>query len=273
MQKDYIDVFTDGSLVRHGRLVRCGYGIYFPNGEYKSISRNFNHEPITNNRAELYAILKTIVLCHKIQKSRLHQLENKSDFENENIEIINVTDKDNDILTKSLNMLLFNYCTLDNFIIIDKPLIKYLYQFITENILPDWLFLLSKDQCMLLFEVIDINTDLYLSNYNFANQLLHLSIHAGLICNIIESNECWKFEIVNTNKFNNSNYTTYNYEGDVFCVEVPSQVFMVKTNGKASWTGNSRARGFVTILTHQPPEGYGNSLCVYGKDTRKCYIY
>jgi ribonuclease HI len=88
MQKDYIDVFTDGSLVRHGRLVRCGYGIYFPNGEYKSISRNFNHEPITNNRAELYAILKSIILCHKIQQNRLQQLENKSDFETENIEII-----------------------------------------------------------------------------------------------------------------------------------------------------------------------------------------
>ena len=76
MQRDYIDVFTDGSLVRHGRLVRCGYGIYFPNGEYKSISRNFNHEPITNNRAELYAILKTIHICVKLNLNRISENKN-----------------------------------------------------------------------------------------------------------------------------------------------------------------------------------------------------
>lgn len=66
-----IDVFTDGSLVRKGKDVYCGYGIYFPNGEYKPISRKFTHEPITNNRAELYAILKSIILCNIINSERI----------------------------------------------------------------------------------------------------------------------------------------------------------------------------------------------------------
>ena len=70
MDTSTIHVYTDGSLVKKGKLVFCGYGIYFPNSEYKSISRKFTHEPITNNRAELYAILKTIILSNKVDQQR-----------------------------------------------------------------------------------------------------------------------------------------------------------------------------------------------------------
>jgi len=65
-----VSAYTDGSLMRKGKFIYCGYGIYFPNKEYKSISRKFTHEPITNNRAELYAILKTIILTNKIDNQR-----------------------------------------------------------------------------------------------------------------------------------------------------------------------------------------------------------
>ena len=66
-----IFAYTDGSLMRKENHVYCGYGIYFSGGEYKSISRKFTHEPITNNRAELYAILKTIILTNKIDNQRM----------------------------------------------------------------------------------------------------------------------------------------------------------------------------------------------------------
>jgi ribonuclease HI len=78
-----IHVFTDGSLVRKDGNIYCGYGIYFPNGEYKSISRKFTHEPITNNRAELYAILKTIIIANIINLNRLK--ENKTPIQKVNI--------------------------------------------------------------------------------------------------------------------------------------------------------------------------------------------
>ena len=78
-----IHVFTDGSLVRKDGNIYCGYGIYFPNGEYKPISRKFTHEPITNNRAELYAILKTIIICNIINLNRLK--ENKKPIQKVNI--------------------------------------------------------------------------------------------------------------------------------------------------------------------------------------------
>ena len=71
MVNSIIEVYTDGSLIRKDNKVFCGYGIYFPNHEYKPISRKFTHKPITNNRAELYAILKVLVLCNIINLERI----------------------------------------------------------------------------------------------------------------------------------------------------------------------------------------------------------
>ena len=71
MSNSVLEIYTDGSYVKKGSNIYCGYGIYFPNNEYKSISRKFTHEPITNNRAELYAILKSIVLANVINLERI----------------------------------------------------------------------------------------------------------------------------------------------------------------------------------------------------------
>jgi ribonuclease HI len=65
-----INVYTDGSFIKNKKEIKCGYGVYFPDNEYKSIGRAFTHNPITNNRAELYAILKAIILCNKINERR-----------------------------------------------------------------------------------------------------------------------------------------------------------------------------------------------------------
>ena len=57
-----IEVYTDGSFSKSKSGIKAGYGIHFPNGELKDVSRKFTHEPITNQRAELYAIYKAIKL-------------------------------------------------------------------------------------------------------------------------------------------------------------------------------------------------------------------
>jgi len=56
-----IEIFTDGACSSNGRSsAQAGYGLYFPNNEYKSYGRAFIHKPITNQRAELYAIYKAL---------------------------------------------------------------------------------------------------------------------------------------------------------------------------------------------------------------------
>ena len=56
-------VFTDGSYVR--KTNKCGYGVLFPNNDFNNISRKFTHEPLTNQRAELYALYKAILTVNK----------------------------------------------------------------------------------------------------------------------------------------------------------------------------------------------------------------
>lgn len=54
-----IVLFTDGSCLNNGKpSARAGYGIYFPNKEFENISKKFIIPPITNQRAELYAIFE-----------------------------------------------------------------------------------------------------------------------------------------------------------------------------------------------------------------------
>jgi len=83
--KSVINVYTDGSFTKKGSTIHCGYGIYFPDGEYKSISRRFTHSPITNNRAELYSILKTIIICNKINMKKIESGKNEEQIKTVNI--------------------------------------------------------------------------------------------------------------------------------------------------------------------------------------------
>lgn len=76
-----IIVFTDGSCVRKpNKDIICGYGVYFPNGELKNISKSFTIGNLTNQRTELYAIYKAIKkVTHKIKD--LNKLEIYTDSE------------------------------------------------------------------------------------------------------------------------------------------------------------------------------------------------
>ena len=65
MDHKQIVVYTDGSQIGKGPKSLCGYGIFFPNQELKSIGKPFTHLPLTNQRAELYAIYKALKLIIK----------------------------------------------------------------------------------------------------------------------------------------------------------------------------------------------------------------
>ena len=71
IQKPYIElinIFTDGSFKKTKNGNICGYGIYFPERELNNVSAPFIHGNITNNRAELFAILHAIILVKKVYR-------------------------------------------------------------------------------------------------------------------------------------------------------------------------------------------------------------
>lgn len=56
-----LDIYTDGSCIKKkdGRVF-CGYGIYFADKDLKSISRPFSKGNLTNQRAEIYGVYKSL---------------------------------------------------------------------------------------------------------------------------------------------------------------------------------------------------------------------
>jgi len=160
--------------------------------------------------------------------------------------------------------------------------------------LPDWCFKLSKNQTRLLINSMQLGDGHFLKrtisswystiSEKLADQFMHLCLHAGWSSiksvyhnagnttklkegrKIIGKHIVWRLSVIKTrnNPAVNHGHTKiqkvqeekiYNYKGPVFCVEVPSNIFMVRRNGKSVWTGNSRQSGPYQLLTRQPAEG------------------
>jgi hypothetical protein len=124
----------------------------------------------------------------------------------------------------------------------------------------------------------------YTSSDKLANQFMQLCLHAGWSSNkllhskayankviikgreVINQHDIWNCSVIKSKNCPEVNHghvkrqkiqeeELYDYEGPVYCVEVPSGVFYTRRNGKACWTGNSRSTGPVQNLTRQPAEG------------------
>ena len=168
--------------------------------------------------------------------------------------------------------------------------------------LPNWVLELSKRQVRILIRGMLLGDGsssksgcefYYTSSVNLANQFQQLCLHAGWagiisthikagsqIVKIKERELTNNYDILRisviTKKLNpsvNHGHTKSqkiqeekfieNEKCPVFCLQVPSEVFYIRRNGKACWTGNSRAHGHVTMLTRQPLEGYTTTLIFY----------
>lgn len=67
---DKIYIYTDGSLIRHGKEVSSGYGYYIPSKNIK-VSKALTGEKITNNRAELTAIIEGVEMLNEEDKKKM----------------------------------------------------------------------------------------------------------------------------------------------------------------------------------------------------------
>ena len=179
--------------------------------------------------------------------------------------------------------------------ILHSALKEYLVPFstgATKKALPEWVFRLSADQSQTLLMGLLLgdghttasNSEIYTtSSLTLANQIQQLCLHAGWSANKIlhtsagtpyeigvhsgmTTADLWSLRIIkakNNPAVNHGHHkeqmgqseTWSEFEGKVYCLEVPGGLFYVRKNGKPVWTGNSRASGPLVMLTRQPAEG------------------
>ena len=153
---------------------------------------------------------------------------------------------------------------------------------VSELFLPDWVWKLSASQADMLMRAIvkgDPHMNLHTVSKQMADDVMRLCIHAGwsgIIRTTTGAEGVTEYTVVTARKAINPSVNmklgyrkraqdkqpepqderVYAYKGPVYCLTVPGEVFMVRKNGKAVWTGNSRAsNGPIVLLTRQPAEG------------------
>lgn len=159
--------------------------------------------------------------------------------------------------------------------------------------LPDWVWKLSRTQCKTLMHgmwlgdgstaKVSGNIFYYTASKRLADDFMRLCLHAGYSANrtvhikegtinyirgkpVVNNHDVYRLGIIRSKNSPSVNHGhthqqkvqheyMYDYNGPVYCLSVPGEVFYVRRSGKPVWTGNSRARGPKTRLTRQPPEG------------------
>lgn len=175
------------------------------------------------------------------------------------------------------------YCFIDDeddYIIDDKQLYSYIEKInivdLSNKYLPEWAWSLSKQQAIILLESIILNKKIDSQSDNryktlsseLVDDIMHLALHCGWSSNVLSCeylsmfDDEWTLEIIKSNNTPDVNQLSANqntqteeiikdYNKPVFCLEVNGGVFYVRRNGKAVWTGNSRARGPTQLLTRR----------------------
>lgn len=120
----------------------------------------------------------------------------------------------------------------------------------------------DSDKAKLIIKSLVEDNNIYITdNLKNADEFMITCLHAGWssIIEIIDNKYYVKInkneDIIVNDCVINKEDKVYDYKGSVYCLQVPSEIFMVRKNGKPVWTGNSRSRGPTAMLTRQPTEG------------------
>jgi DNA-directed RNA polymerase beta subunit len=131
-----------------------------------------------------------------------------------------------------------------------------------------------------LKHVIDREINYYTSSLELADDVMRLALHAGWSGNnylLKKKGSCQtnrldgqkinsQFDIWHISIFQGQNQPVVNhgdgstekiipYQGSVYCLSIPNEIFYVRRNGLPIWTGNSRSSGPYSLITQQPLKG------------------
>jgi hypothetical protein len=104
---------------------------------------------------------------------------------------------------------------------------------------PEWVWELPGSQARLLIERM-MDNEYKTKSKAFADDLMRLSIHAGMSATIVKMYDTYVVKLVDDCEpvIEAKQCSMYWYEDSVYCLQVPSHVFMVRQNMKNMWTGN-----------------------------------
>lgn len=148
----------------------------------------------------------------------------------------------------------------------DHPVSLYNEKNVGRSGLPINIWEYSSKQCQEFLDILCFGVNYYVTQREeLADDLMRLCLHAGWsaikqknssMYSILIIKDCNAPEVNNHSENIEQIEKVYEYEGPVYCLKVPSEVFYVRRNGKSCWTGNSRAsNGPIVLLTRQPAEG------------------
>jgi DNA-directed RNA polymerase beta subunit len=127
---------------------------------------------------------------------------------------------------------------------------------------------------------IDREINYYTSSLELADDVMRLALHAGwsgnnyllkkkgsLQTDSLDGKKInSQFDIWHISIFQGQNQPVVNhgdsstekiipYQGAVYCLSIPNEIFYVRRNGLPIWTGNSRSSGPYSLITQQPLKG------------------
>ena len=155
-----------------------------------------------------------------------------------------------------------------------KELYEWLNEYDSNKYIPDFIFELNSRQAtILLSSLLSCNEtaavreqtkntsniqSYYTSSNKLADDIMRLAIHAGLSAKITTKNDnsiktkcilinkCKNEPQINHSHKNSQNAQfeeIYYHKGKVYCLEIPSHIFMIRYNNKNVWSGNCSRHG------------------------------